>query len=40
MKVSQAIQFWTGYHKLNSKKKYPLLAAFKKIPDLAVMVPS
>jgi integrase len=23
MKVSQAIQYWTGYHKLHSKKKYP-----------------
>ena len=23
MKVSQAIQYWTGYHRLHSKKKYP-----------------
>ena len=23
MKVSQAIQYWTGYHKLHSGKKYP-----------------
>jgi hypothetical protein len=23
MKVSQAIQYWTGYHKIHSKKKYP-----------------
>jgi hypothetical protein len=23
MKVSQAIQYWAGYHKLHSKKKYP-----------------
>ena len=23
MKVSQAIEYWLGYHKLHSKKKYP-----------------
>jgi len=23
MQVSQAIEYWLGYHKLHSKKKYP-----------------